>query len=58
MSALLAQTIRHHGASEVVTQDTCGASMAALATFNACKPAQETIAFIQSKYLNNRVGQD
>ncbi len=52
------KAIRHHGAPEVVTIDKSGANTAALATLNAGKSDEETIAIRQSKYLNNLVEQD
>ncbi len=48
----------HHNEPEVVTIDKSGANTAALATFNAGKPDEETITVRQSKYLNNLVEQD
>ena len=52
------KAIRHHGEPEVITIDKSGANTAALATLNADKPNEETIAVQQSKYLNNLVEQD
>lgn len=52
------KAIRHHGAPEVVTIDKSGANTAALATLNAGKSDEATIAIRQSKYLNNLVEQD
>lgn len=52
------KAIRHHGAPEVITIDKSGANTAALATLNAGKSDEATIAIRQSKYLNNRVEQD
>ncbi|MDE8559235.1 IS6 family transposase [Pantoea vagans] len=52
------KAIRHHGAPEFVTIDKSGANTAALATLNAGKSDEETIAIRQSKYLNNLIEQD
>lgn len=41
-----------------MTVDKSGANTAALATVNAGKPDEETIAIRQNKYLNNLIEQD
>lgn len=50
--------IRHHSKPVVVTIDKSGANKAALATFNADKPDEETITVRQGNYLNNLIEQD
>jgi Transposase and inactivated derivatives len=52
------KAIRHHGEPEVVTIDKSGANTAALTTFNADRPDEESITIRQNKYLNNLVEQD
>ncbi|CAE1144055.1 transposase [Serratia sp. Tan611] len=52
------KAIRHHGEPEVVTIDKSGANTAALTTFNADNPEEESITVRQSKYLNNLIEQD
>ncbi|WP_273830902.1 IS6 family transposase [Serratia bockelmannii] len=52
------KAIRHHGEPEIVTLDRSGANTAALATLNADKPEEETLAVRQNKYLNNLIEQD
>ena len=51
------KAIRHDDESEVVTIDKSSANSAALATFNAGKPDEESITVRQSTYLKNLVEQ-
>lgn len=47
-------SIRHHGEPETVTTDKRSANTAALAAFNADKPAEESIIVRQSKFRGLR----